>query len=252
MKLTIVFVIFIYGAVLGSFYNVVGLRVPKSNFFKSKRSFCLHCHHQLTILELIPLVSFVLQRGKCKNCKTNLSFLYPIIECITGLLFAVSHLTFGNTLEFLYTLLFISFLIVLSISDMHYMIIPNQYFFIFGIPLVIFQIVGLKISILTSFLGLFVVLGILCIVYMLNKGKMGMGDVKLFLLIGFLIGPELVPLVLLLSSLSASVYFIYLLIWDESNLNRKIPFGPFISLGTIIVLFYGETLLNFVYSYSLT
>jgi len=251
MQLTMLIVIFIYGVILGSFYNVVGIRLPKQELFKENRSYCPNCHHRLKVFELIPLFSFMFQKGRCKHCQDMISWVYPVVECITGLLFCVAYLNFGATFEFIYILFFISFLIVLSVSDIYYMIIPNQYFFLFGSPLILFQIVGLKTPVLVSFLGLFLVVGVLCLVFILSKEKMGMGDVKLFLLLGFLIGPELIPLVLLLSSLSACMYYVYL---SKGGLkfNRKIPFGPFISLGTIIVLFYGEIVLNFVYSYSLT
>lgn len=247
MKLSIVSIVFIYGIILGSFYNVVGLRVPTGTFFKKQRSFCPNCHHQLTYTELIPLFSFMAQRGKCRTCKTPISVTYPAFEGLTGALFVLSYVKFGLTPDFLYALIFTSFLIVLSISDLHYMIIPNQFFIIFGSPLVFFHIWILKTPILSSLVSVLLVSSILIIVSLISKGRMGMGDVKLFLLLGFLFEPDLVPLLFLLSSLLACFYFLYLFIKNGLAYKKKIPFGPFISLAAMFVLLFGKELLHFIY-----
>src|SRR5690625_3154745 len=92
---------FLLGIVFGSFFNVVGLRIKEKHLFQQKRSYCPHCHHQLTSKELIPILSFVTQKGKCKNCHQSISFLYPFIECMTGLLFAYSFVHIGLNMELL-------------------------------------------------------------------------------------------------------------------------------------------------------
>lgn len=246
MKLVIVSIVFIYGVILGSFYNVVGFRVPMGAFFKRQRSFCPSCNRQLTYAELIPLFSFIYQRGKCKSCKAPISVVYPVFEGVTGIAFALSYLKFGPTLDLLYSLILVSFLIVLSISDIHYMVIPNILFLIFGIPLIVFHVLDPRNSILNSLLSVLLVSGVVMIVSIINRGKMGMGDVKLFILLGFLFAPEYIPLLFLLSSVFACLYFLYLYIKGELSYNRKIPFGPFISLAAIVLLFFGKELLEFI------
>lgn len=252
MSLIIVSIVFIYGIILGSFYNVVGLRVPQGTFFKRKRSFCPSCDHQLSFIELIPLFSFICQRGECKACKAPISVLYPFFECLTAALFVLAYLKFGLTMDGLYAFILISLLIVLSISDIHYMVIPNRFFLIFGFPLALFQLMDSRTSILSSVFSVFLVCSILMVASVINRGKMGMGDIKLFLFLGFLFEAEYIPVLLLLSSLLACTYFFYLFIKNELGYHRKIPFGPFISLAAVVILFFGKELLNFISSLLLT
>ena len=103
---------FLFGITLGSFFNVVGLRVPKKMPFAYDRSFCPSCHKQLSWFELIPVFSFILQRGKCRTCQQKISLIYPIIELLTGLLFVLCYLMIGIELELIIALLLISMLMI--------------------------------------------------------------------------------------------------------------------------------------------
>src|SRR5690625_3649547 len=121
-----IFIFFTVGIIFGSFFNVVGLRLPKQIPFHSGRSYCPSCKKQLYWYELIPVVSYMLQRGKCNGCKTTISPLYPIIEISTGILFAFSYTTFGFHVDFVIALLLISMLIIIFVTDIAYMLIPNK------------------------------------------------------------------------------------------------------------------------------
>lgn len=108
---------FIFGTILGSFYNVVGYRLPRGESLIKPRSHCTNCNHVLTPIELIPILSFLIQGGKCKNCKQKISWFYTIFEFLTGLLFALSYIIFGFSIELIVALFFVSMAIIIIISD---------------------------------------------------------------------------------------------------------------------------------------
>ena len=128
---------FVLGTILGSFYNVVGYRIPKKESIIYPPSHCPKCNHKLKFYELIPIISYIIQKGKCKNCKEKIGLFYPIFELITGLLFAISLKIFGLTPNLLLILTFISTLIIITISDIKYMIIPDSILLFFSILILI-------------------------------------------------------------------------------------------------------------------
>ena len=119
-------IIFILGLIFGSFFNVVGLRIPKKQSIVYPNSHCPRCQHELAWYENIPVVSYLFLRGKCHHCHMKISPIYPVFELITGSLFAFSFVQFGFTREFIIAILFISLLVIITVSDIHYMIIPDQ------------------------------------------------------------------------------------------------------------------------------
>src|SRR5690625_3804311 len=131
---------FILGLVFGSFYQVVGLRVPEKRSFVKGRSHCPHCKKQLHWYELIPIFSYVFQRGRCNECKEKISPLYPLMEIFTGFLFMISFITFQFSIELLIALLLMSLLIIIFVTDLNYMVIPNRILMFFAVPLVLLRI----------------------------------------------------------------------------------------------------------------
>ena len=117
------FSFFMIGTIFGSFYYVVGYRIPKGESIVSPPSHCPNCNHRLGALELIPIFSFLLQGGKCKNCKNKISIFYPLFEVVCGLLFGISFISFGFSYELVIALTFISMIIIVMLSDYYYMII---------------------------------------------------------------------------------------------------------------------------------
>src|SRR5699024_1142065 len=136
MDIFYIITLFIFGTVFGSFFNVVGIRVPKKIPFHNDRSYCPKCKHQLRFYELIPVLSYVIQGGKCRSCQANISFMYPFVEFTTGLLFAYAYFHIGFQLELIVALLFISLLMIIFVSDMYYMLIPDKVL-LFFLPLFI-------------------------------------------------------------------------------------------------------------------
>ena len=126
MNLYYIIVSFIFGITLGSFYNVVGYRLPKGESLIHPSSHCTKCNHKLGASELVPVFSYIFLGGKCKNCGEKISLFYPIFEFTTGILFAVSYAIFGHSIEFLIAITFISMLLIIIISDYQTMIIPDS------------------------------------------------------------------------------------------------------------------------------
>ena len=131
---------FAFGSVLGSFYNVLGLRIPNNESVVFPSSHCPNCGHYLKWYELIPILSFIFLKGKCSNCKKKISWLYPFNEFFCGLLFAISYYSFGLTWELVIALVISSLLILVIASDMTYMIIPDRFTVISSIIIIIVKL----------------------------------------------------------------------------------------------------------------
>jgi leader peptidase (prepilin peptidase) / N-methyltransferase len=241
-------IILVYGLLLGSFYNVVGLRVPLKKSIVKPRSACPYCQHDLTAKELIPLLSYIFQGGKCAKCKGSISPLYPIMELLTGLLFLFAYIHFGLQPELLVALTLISLFIIIFVSDIKYMIIPDRVLLFFA-----FIFVGERIFIplypwWDSLIGAFVGFTLLLLIAIVSKGGMGGGDIKLFALIGFVGGVKLVLLSFFLSTLFGAVIGIIGLVTGLFNKGQPIAFGPYIVAGTILTYFYEDQLLAWYFS----
>ncbi|MFT8321644.1 MAG: prepilin peptidase, partial [Bacillus sp. (in: firmicutes)] len=184
--------IFLYGITLGSFYNVVGLRVPKKESIVRPRSHCTSCGHTLTAMELIPVLSYILVRGKCRCCKASISPFYPIFELLTGLLFVVCPFILGWSSELFVAWTLISLFMIITVSDLVYMIIPDKVLLFFSGLLVIERFFIPLSAWWDSLAGAAVAFTLLLVIAIVSKGGMGGGDIKLFAVIGFVVGIKLV------------------------------------------------------------
>ena len=264
----------IIGLMVGSFLNVVIHRFPKMMENAEKayvaeaygvkhdtekptkynivtpRSACPKCGHQITALENIPLVSYLLLGGKCKGCKTNISLRYPLIEALTGALIGAVAYKFGYSSTSLFAFIFVFALVTLTFIDFDTQLLPDD----ITLPLLW---LGLLFNLNTGFTDLrSAVLGaifgylILWSVYWLFKivtGKegMGYGDFKLLGAIGAWFGWQLLPAVILLSSVVGAVIGIGMIAFRGKSGGTAIPFGPFLALGGIAALFFGQQLASF-------
>lgn len=131
----------VFGLVFGSFYNVVGLRVPKKQSIAYPPSHCTTCDRRLTALDLVPVFSYLFLRGQCRTCGSKIHWVYPLMEAITALLFTAVFLKFGLTPELLVGLLFISLLVIITVSDIAYMLIPDKVLLPFAAVLLILRFV---------------------------------------------------------------------------------------------------------------
>ncbi len=239
MEVLISIYLFIIGTVFGSFYNVVGYRLPNGDSIAFPPSHCPNCNHKLKFWELIPIISFIFQKGKCTNCKEKISFIYPFFEGLTGILFVLSYLSFGLTPKLIIALTFISMLIIIIVSDYEYMIIPDEVLIFFSILLFIeiLLINGPLIALKSILHGLiaFIIMFLLKKFgdFIFKKESMGGGDIKLLFIFGMVLTSPIAILSIFLGSLIGLPISLVMLKKDNSHI---IPFGPFLAAGAIILL----------------
>ncbi|WP_182200451.1 prepilin peptidase [Paraliobacillus salinarum] len=244
MELTITILFFIFGSVFGSFFNVVGLRIPTNNFLESKRSYCPQCNKNLSWYELMPILSYILQTGKCRGCKKRISSIYPTMELFTALLFALSYYLIGFQIELLMALLLVSLCAIVIVSDIKYMLIPNKILLFFS-PLILLVRMLSPLDpwwspIVGSLLGFIMIF----LIILISKGGMGAGDMKLFALLGLIVGYQGILLTFFLSTLLGTIGSAILLIRKKVDRKSPIPFGPFICIAACITYFFGQDILN--------
>lgn len=244
MQITILLVFFIYGTIFGSFFNVVGLRVPTKTLFKQQRSYCDTCERTLTWSELIPVWSFFVQKGRCKECREKISPLYPIMEILTGVLFAFTYYRYGFTHSLLLGLLLISLIIPITVSDIVYQKIPNRILLFFTPLFIIYRILYPLNPWWSSMLGAFVAFGLVFLIILVSKGGMGMGDLKYYALFGFIFGIVDFFLLFFLSTLYGVIIGVIKMKRDGTGGKTKLAFGPFIGLAALTVFYFGDTIVQ--------
>lgn len=240
MNLFYLIIFFIFGLAMGSFYAVIGYRIPREESFIKGHSHCDNCGHRLSFLDLFPILSYIILRGRCRYCKQKISSLSTWMEFFSGVLFALSYYVFGFSLELLIALGIVSLLVILSITDISYMIIPDEILIFFGAYFLIitfFQrgILNVLISI-GSGIALFVIMYLIMVIgnAIFNKETLGGGDVKLMAVVGMVLTPITGIISIFLGSLLALPISFLLLLKKNQNL---IPFGPFLLIAFAILYF---------------
>lgn len=244
MENLLILLFFVLGLIFGSFFNVVGLRIPQNETFINKPSNCPHCNYPLSWYELIPVLSYVCQRGKCKHCKRQISVLYPIIELTTGMLFVFCYLNSGLQLELITGLLLMSLLVVILVSDITYMLIPNTVLLFFFPLLIMARIMSPLDPWWSSIGGAVAGIMIIAIVILVSRGGIGAGDMKLFGLLGIVLGFEKTLLTLFLSCVLGAVIGLVFLLLKIIDRKQPVPFGPYIVAAAIMAYFYGDVILD--------
>jgi len=231
--------VFIIGTVFGSFYNVVGYRLPKGESIVAPPSHCPNCNTRLGALELFPVLSYIFQKGKCKHCQKRISAFYTIFELLTGLLFLLSYISFGFSLQLIIVLTFISMLIIIVVSDYNYMIISDEVLIFFGIilGLEIFLINGPNEFVKSIASGILAFVTMFAIKkfgdFIFKKESMGGGDIKLMFIFGLVLGYPVAIMSIFVGSIIGLPISLILL---NKNTEHIIPFGPFLAAGAIILL----------------
>lgn len=238
---------FIIGVILGSFYNVVGLRIPKNESIIRPPSHCPRCQQRLMFIDLIPVLSFIFLKGCCHYCGRKISPIYPIIEVLTGGLFLYTAIVTGCSSQLILGWAIISLLLTITISDLHYMLIPDKVLIFFAIVFLILRIWQPLHPWWSSLVGFAVGLGLLYLIALFSHGGMGGGDIKLFALIGFYFGWQLLLIAFFLSTLYGSIIGGFGLAFGYVKRRKPLPFGPFIALGSLTAYFFGERLLHWYF-----
>lgn len=242
--------------VIGSFLNVLIYRLPIGESLTKKNSHCPKCGHMLKWYENIPLLSYVIQKGKCRGCKELISIQYPIIEFLSVCAFVIAYIRFGLSLEtFLFTLLLQMFIVIFMI-DLRYQIIPDS----INVVIIVLGVISLfithtsinqvlVINYIDKLIGFGVALGLLLIFIffekILKKELMGGGDLKLFFGIGLFMGWQLLLLGLFLASVVALITeMLKKVINSEKFLNKVIPFGPYLVIGFSLAYIFGLDIIS--------
>ena len=233
-------IFFILGTYFGSFFTVIGLRLPKNENFTTSHSHCDSCMHELKLYDMVPILSFLFQRVKCRYKKKKIDPLSTFVEFFTGLLFAVSYYSFGFTWEFAIGLGIVSLLMIVLVSDLTYLIIPDEVLIFFSIYFIIFQILNLGIvgALLKVVSGIFLfsVLYFIMLIgnKVLKKECLGGGDIKMMFVFGLILEPLLGTLSIFLGSFIALPISLILL---RNQDEKQIPFGPFLLIALAIIYF---------------
>ena len=230
---------FIIGTVMGSFYHVVATRLSNDESIISPGSHCPKCNHFLKWYENIPVISYILLKGKCRQCNSKIPISYLIVEIITGLLFSVCYHSFDLTLELLIALVFASALIIIIISDIEYMIILDEVLIASTLIIILIYIFGFGLKEtaihIYSGIGAFLVMYAIKIIgdKAFKKESLGGGDIKLMFLFGLVLGFPMSICTIFLATFIAFPIAIIILLSSKENV---IPFGPFLSMAAILIL----------------
>ena len=244
---------FVFGLCIGSFLNVCIYRLPESMSIVRPPSSCPQCKAPIRFYDNIPVISYLILRGKCRHCETSISFRYPFIELLTGLCAVSVVFKFGVTVESLIYFVFIATLITITFIDIDHQIIPD----VISLPgIVVFLLASFGVPSVTfkeSVMGILIGGGVLyavALAYVLIKKREGMGggDIKLLAMIGALLGWKGVLFTLFVSSLLGTVTGILVMVRTGENMRLAIPFGPFLSIGAVLHVFWGPFLIHWYLS----
>ena len=234
--------IFLIGISIGSFLNVCIYRIPKKEDIVFERSHCMSCGNVLKWYELIPLFSFLVQGGKCRNCKTKLSVQYPLIELLNGLIYVWIFMAKGFQPESILFCICASVLIVISVIDWRTYEIPFGCNIIIGILGIVRVFLNLA-HWYDYVIGFFAVSGLFLIIYWITKGRgIGGGDIKLMAAAGLLLGWQNILLSLMIGSIAGSV--IHLALMKIQGKDRVLAFGPYLAFGICISMLYGNDIIT--------
>lgn len=242
------FLAFLFGLCVGSFMNVCIYRLPNSKSIVHPRSMCPECGKMIQFYDNIPVLSFLLLRRKCRYCKSPISFRYPLVELLGGLFAVCVVLKFGVTLEGLIHYFFIAALLVITFIDIDYQIIPDR-ITLPGIPLFFLAsfavpTIGYKDSILGLLAGGGSLFAVAWGYQLVTKREgMGGGDIKLLAMIGTLVGWQGVLFTIFVASAVGTLAGILSMIGQAKDRKLAVPFGPFLSIGAMVYIFFGPELI---------
>jgi len=237
-----------FGAVFGSFLNVCIYRLPRSQSVVWPASACPRCGRLLSWFENIPIVSFLVLRGRCRSCKESIGRRYPIVESLTAMMFAVAWWYYGPTALLMSRLVFGSALIVLFAIDLEHHLLPNAITLPGIVAGLLFSLVtepGWLASVLGVLVGAGVLYGLAEIYYRVRHEEgLGMGDVKMLAMIGAFIGWKLTLVALMIASLAGSVIGLLLIATGRGGMKHALPFGTFLALGAAAAATVGPAMLD--------
>ncbi|MBI4743867.1 MAG: prepilin peptidase [Actinobacteria bacterium] len=249
------FLFLLLGFTVGSFLNVCIYRIPRNESLLFPQSHCPNCQNPIKIWDNIPLLSYLILKGRCRVCKNKISIIYPFTELLTGILYFALFIKFGLSLRFFLSIFFVSSLIIIGFIDLKHKIIPNRLIIPLIIASFIFLILlflGKKSGVLPlvgnqkpvySIYGFLAAGGFLLIIAMIKEGGMGGGDIKLAGFMGIFLG-FYVGIALFIGFIVGGITGIFLIILNKKTRKDLIPFGPYLCFGSLISIFWGQKILE--------
>ncbi len=249
--------LFIIGLTIGSFLNVCIFRLPRNISIVYPPSHCPSCNERIKAWQNIPLFSYLFLRGRCFYCGRGISLRYPLVELINGILYIAVYHSYGLTLQSVFYMVFLSVIVVITFIDIDYQIIPDR----ITLPGILIGLISavlflpdpllinhsgadsVPLGLSGALIGLITGGGLFYSIAVLSKGGMGGGDIKMMAMVGASLGWKSVLMTTFMGSLIGSVYGIGLMLLRGKDRKTKIPFGPFLSVGALITLFFGRELL---------
>jgi leader peptidase (prepilin peptidase) / N-methyltransferase len=274
-EIVIVALVFLFGLLIGSFLNVCILRIPREESVVMPPSHCPACGAGIKPYDNIPVLSWMVLRGRCRKCKAPISAQYPAVELLTGLLFVGCYLMFGRSIEALKWAVFAALLVVLTVTDLRERILPDVVNFTglgLGLLLSLFtlpvdgsagwmagRVFGLELpvpvlSLADALIGAAAASGLLWVVaegYFRLRGRegMGLGDVKMMAMAGAFLGLQRALLTILLGSLLGSLIGSAVIVFRHKGRDFELPFGTFLGAGAMLVVFFGSATLDWYRSF---
>ncbi len=237
-------IIFLLGLILGSFLNVCIYRLPWGENIVSYPSHCPNCLRRLGFLDLLPLLSYVLLRGRCRYCECRISIRYPGVELLTGLVFLATYFSTGFNPGLLKYLFLFSVLIVVFFIDLDHKIIPNSLVLVILTWGILWQLLWPQITWVEALGGALLGGGFLLALAVISRGGMGGGDIKLMFAAGFYLGPLLTLTAMFIGFFTGALVGITLILLKVKSRKDFIPFGPFLSLGIFFTALWGQEIVD--------
>jgi leader peptidase (prepilin peptidase)/N-methyltransferase len=235
------FCLLIVGLFFGSFFNVVACRVPKGESVVYPPSHCPVCRHRLKPIDLVPILSFLFLRGRCRYCRSPISWYYPLGEFLMLAGTWTALLRLGWQWETLIGAVFLSFLVILTLTDLREMLIPNLIVYSGILVLAALRLFIHPLALSDYVIGSLIGTGLFGMIYLLTKGRgIGGGDVKLMALIGLAVGWQLTLMVIFMASLLGSLIGGVLMLFKVIRRRQPIPFGPFLALSGWLTYLWGS------------
>jgi len=246
-------VLFIFGTIMGSFLNVCIYRIPNGLSIVYPPSYCPKCDKRIKPYDLLPIVSYLLLGGKCRNCKEPISWRYPFVEALTGITFVISALVYGLGLNFICSLILELALIVISFVDIDEGIILDIMLLPIIIAGVIIAVFDSSITWKYAFYGALAGGGVIGLIYassllLLKREGMGLGDLKLMMAAGLMLGWQRVILAFFIAVCIGALSGIIAIIYKKKEMSSEMPFGPYLAVGISVAWWFGDSIIQWYLS----
>jgi len=233
----------VLGAIIGSFLNVCIYRIPRGDSVLRPRSHCPRCDAVIRFYDNIPILSFLILRGRCRQCGSPIPWRYPLVEAINTVGYISLLLKFGPGWHLLVYASLFSALIVVTFIDLSHQIVPDR----ITLPGIVIGAIAaatvLPAGLVNALIGIFLGGGLFYLVAILSRGGMGGGDIKLIAMIGAFLGWRDVLLTIFIAALTGSMVGLYLMIMLGKGRKYPVPFGPFLAIGAVVSLYWGPEIM---------